>query len=107
MIIFGTNYELFLPPYQITIFLAFGQSKIFFNYHILMTILIYIRIIFSLNCKKHFKIRKEHVLLKCFFNKALPYLLYCKAMVKAYYIKGVHRIKKRHLFVDVLQNICS
>ena len=27
IIIFGTKYELFLPPYQITFFLAFGQAK--------------------------------------------------------------------------------
>ena len=40
--IFGTTYELFLPTYQITFFLAFGQAKIFFSYHILMNILIYI-----------------------------------------------------------------
>ena len=40
--IFGTTYELFLPTYQITFFLAFGQAKIFFSYQILMNILIYI-----------------------------------------------------------------
>ena len=40
--IFGTKYELFLLPYKITFFLAFGQAKIFFSYHILMNILIYI-----------------------------------------------------------------
>ena len=36
------KYELFLAPYQITFFLAFGQGKVFFSYHILMNILIYI-----------------------------------------------------------------
>ena len=36
--IFGTKYELFLLPYKITFFLAFGQAKIFFSYHILMNI---------------------------------------------------------------------
>ena len=41
IIIFGTRYELFLLPYQITFLLAFGQAKIFFSYHILMNILIY------------------------------------------------------------------
>ena len=39
-------------------------------------------------------IRKEHLLIKCLFNKVLSYLLYCKDMVKSYYIKGVHRVKK-------------
>ena len=91
----------------------------------------------SLNCKQHFKVRKEHVFIKCLFdgvrtiavdencprlglgfdlglglelgfgaiflggncprtlfNKVLPYLLYCKDMVKPYYIKGVRRVKK-------------
>ena len=48
-LIFGLNYELFLPPYQITFFLGFGQAKIFFSYHILMNILIYI-----LFCDKKF-----------------------------------------------------
>ena len=43
LIIFGTNYELFLPLYQITFFLAFGQAKIFFSDHILINILIYMR----------------------------------------------------------------
>ena len=28
-------------------------------------------------------IRKEHVLIKCLFNKVLSYLLYCKDMVKS------------------------
>ena len=41
-IIFWIKYELFLPPYQITFFLAFGQAKIFFSYHIFTSILIYI-----------------------------------------------------------------
>ena len=41
-LIFGSKYELFFPPYQITFFLAFGQAKIFFSYSILMNILIYI-----------------------------------------------------------------
>ena len=39
IIIFGTKYELFRRPYQITFSLAFGQAN-FFNYHILMTFLI-------------------------------------------------------------------
>ena len=43
----------------------------------------------SPNCKQHFKERKEHLLIKCLFNKALPYLLYCKDMVKPCYIKSV------------------
>ena len=41
-IIFGTKYELFIPLYQITFFLGFGQTRIFFSSHILMNILIYI-----------------------------------------------------------------
>ena len=40
MIIYGTKYEFFLPLYQITFFLAFGQANIFFSYYILMNILI-------------------------------------------------------------------
>ena len=40
--IFGTKYELFLLHYQITFFLVFGQAKIFFGYHILTNILIYL-----------------------------------------------------------------
>ena len=40
--IFGTKYELFLLHYQITFFLVFGQAKIFFSYHILTNILIYL-----------------------------------------------------------------
>ena len=39
---FGTKYELFLFPYQVTFFLAFCQAKIFFSYHILTNILIYV-----------------------------------------------------------------
>ena len=42
IIIFDTEYELFLLPYQITFLSAFGQAKIFFSYHILINILIYI-----------------------------------------------------------------
>ena len=41
IIIFGTKYKLFLPPYQITFFLAFSQAKILFSYHILINTLIY------------------------------------------------------------------
>ena len=37
--IFGTKYEFFLPPYQLTTFLIFAQVKSFFSYHILMNIL--------------------------------------------------------------------
>ena len=33
-IIFGTKYELFIPLYQITFFLGFGQTRIFFSSHI-------------------------------------------------------------------------
>ena len=32
-IIFGTKYELFIPLYQITFFLGFGQTRIFFSSH--------------------------------------------------------------------------
>ena len=38
-IILGTKYEFFLPLYELTFFLAFGQGKRFFSYHILMNIL--------------------------------------------------------------------
>ena len=34
-------------------------------------------------------------------------LLYCKDMVKPYYIKGVQSVKKNHLFAYVLQSSCS
>ena len=59
-----------------------------------------------IDCKQNFKIRKEHVLIKCLF-KVLAYLLYSKYMVKPYYVKGVHRVKIKHLFADVLQSSCS
>ena len=71
-LIFGLNYELFLPLYQITFFLDFGQAKIFFSYHILMNILIYIlfcdkKILLTIfHTEKHFKIRKEYVLINVF-----------------------------------------
>ena len=39
IIIFSTKYEFFLPLYQLTFFLAFGQTKKIFSYHILMNIL--------------------------------------------------------------------
>ena len=63
----GTKYKLFLPLFQITFFTAFGQAKIFFSYHILMNILIYIlfcdkkNLLTIFHTGKHFKIRKEHV----------------------------------------------
>ena len=41
-LISGSRYELFFPPYQLTFFLPFGQAEIFFSYHILSNILIYI-----------------------------------------------------------------
>ena len=112
VIIFATKYERLIPPYQITFFLAFGQSKIFFSHRILLNILIYVlffdkkEYLAIFRTEKHFKTRKEHVLIKRLFNKVLPYLLHCKDMVKPYYIKGVHRVKK-HLFAHVLQSSCS
>ena len=45
--------------------------------------------------QKHFKIRKEHVLIKYDLNKFLPYLLCRKDMVKPDYIRGVHGVKKK------------
>ena len=42
IIIFGTKYDLFFHPHQIDFFLAFGHAKIFFSYHIVLNILIYI-----------------------------------------------------------------
>ena len=57
---------------------------------------------FSLNCKQHLKTRKEHVEIKCFFNKVLTISLYCKDMVEPmdepYYIRGV----QKQPFADVL-----
>ena len=37
----------------------------------------------------------------------LPYILYCKDVVKPYYIRNVHRVKEKHLFADVLQSSSS
>ena len=122
---FGTKYELFLPSYQITFFLSFGQAIIFSSFHILMSILIHIFFVtkkslnngpyrkLSMNCKQYFKIRKKLVLIKCLFNKVPPYLLYCMDMGKPYYIRGVRRVKKRSvhrcftesLVLKVLQNL--
>ena len=58
-----------------------------------------------------FQNKKNYFLIKCFFNKAPPYILYFKdktllLQIKPYYVKSVHRVKKR-LFADVLQNSCS
>ena len=39
IIIFGANCKFFLPSNQLAFFLAFGQAKRFFTYHILMNIL--------------------------------------------------------------------
>ena len=78
-LISGSKYELFLPPYQITFFLAFDQAKIFFSYHILRNILIHI-----LFCdKKYIPSRKTFQNKKrtC-FNKMSFNLLYSKDMVK-------------------------
>ena len=78
-----------------------------------MNILIYISFcdkknpLIIFHTEKYFKRRKEHVLIKCLLDKVLPYLLYCKDMVKPYYIKGVRKVKKKHLFADVLQTSCS
>ena len=55
---------------------------------------------FSLNCKQHSKKRKEHVSIKCLFNKVLTIFLYCKDMVEPYYSKGI----QKQPFADVLQN---
>ena len=78
-LISGSKYELFLPPYQITFFLAFGLTKIFFSYHILTNILIHI-----LFCdKKYIPSRKTFQNKKrtC-FNKMSFNPLYYKDMVK-------------------------
>ena len=40
-------------------------------------------------------------------KRTWPYLFYCKNMVKPYYIKDVHRVKRKHLFDDILQDTCS
>ena len=58
-----------------------------------------------LHTEKHFKIRKEHVLIKCLLNKVPLYLLHCKDMVKPYYINKLS--KKKHQFEDALQRSCS
>ena len=103
--------ELFLSLYQTTLFLAFGLAKIFFSHHILMNILIHMlfddkkslnSILYNrltLNSKHYFKTRK-------------PHLLYYKDMVKPYYIKGVHRVKKNmcsQMFykIVVLERFCK
>ena len=64
--------------------LAFGQAKIFFRYCILMNIFVYIlfydkkNLLTMFHTENNFKIREEHLLIKCHFNKVLSYLLYCK-----------------------------
>ena len=45
---------------------------------------------------------KNTFLIKCLFNKVLPYFLYCKDMVKPYYIKGVHRVKCSQMFYKIV-----
>ena len=49
----------------------------------------------SLNCKQHFKTKKEHISIKCLFNKVLSYLLYCKDMVKLVTSKVFTELKKK------------
>ena len=51
IIIFGTKYELFLPPYQITFFLAFGRLK---------QIILWQKNFLIIHAEKHFKIRKQY-----------------------------------------------
>ena len=76
----------------------------------LMNIFIYILIMWhrklSLNCKQHFKERKEHVLIKCLFNKVLPCLFILQGYAKTLLHQNCSQLKK-HLFADVLQNSCS
>ena len=71
-----------------------------------MSILIYIllrdkkkNLLTLFHTEKHFKIRKEHVLLKRLLNKVPSYLL-CLITLK------VLTESKKHLFVDVLQSSC-
>ena len=112
---FSTKYEFFLPTNQLTVFLTFGQAKIFFSYDILMNIIrmnCYKHIVtrkslnnipyrkLLLNYKQNSKMRKENVLIKCLSNKVLSNLLHYKDIVKPYYIKGV----QMQPFVDDLQN---
>ena len=70
MIIFGTKYGLFLPPYQITFFLAFGQAK-------RLTFLWQKKFLNNIPYRKTFQNKKR----TCFSN-----------MVKSYFIKVAHRI---------------
>ena len=76
IIIFGTKYELFLRPYQITFFLDFDQAKILLSYQILMSKLItyYIVTKKSLNnirYRKTFQNKKSTCFNKISFNKVL------------------------------------
>ena len=111
IIVFGTKNGFFLPPYQIIFFqitLAFGLAKNFqlsyFIKHSYSHIFCGKKFLdnipykkLSQKLKQHSTIRKEHVLVKCLFDKVLQNLLYCKDIVKTYYIKGVHRVKKNIL----------
>ena len=96
----------------LTFFLAFGQGKLFFSYLVLMNILIYIKFC-DKKKEKRFKIKKRTCCNRCLFDKVLPYLSFCKEMVKPSYIKIVNRLKNKtsvhrcctkYLLLKVLQN---
>ena len=80
------------------LFLAFSHAKVFFSYHILMNILIYIKFLTKKSLdnpyRKTLQNKKMTCFNRCLFNKVLLYILYYKDMVKRYYIKIVQRIKK-------------
>ena len=114
--LFGTKYKLFLPPYQITFFTAFGQAKIFFSYHILMNILIYIlfcdkkKSLNNIPYRKTFQnkkgtcLNKQNVVLKRFYNIFSTTRIWY--LITSWVFTGSKKKKKKKHFADVLQRIC-
>ena len=49
----------------------------------------------------------EHVLIKCLFNKVLPYLFIPQGYGKTLLHQKGSELKKKYLLADVLQNSCS
>ena len=93
-------YEVSLPLYQITFFLAFIQAKLLTS---LFTYALWQKNLLTIfHTVKTFQNKKEHVLIKCILNTFLLHILCCKDMIKPYYIKGVQGVKKTHLLAEVV-----
>ena len=85
-------YEVSLPLYQITFFLAFIQAKLLTS---LFTYALWQKNLLTIfHTVKTFQNKKEYVLIKCILNTFLLHILCCKDMIKPYYIKGVQGVKK-------------